>query len=113
MRIRTDTIADVAVLRPEGRITIGGSDFALRREFDAAWSRGFRKFLLDLTQVSFTDSSGVGEIVACWTKATKANGALALLLATSGKLREHLKIQTLDQYIPTFYDEAEAIASLH
>ncbi|MCB1051612.1 MAG: STAS domain-containing protein [Acidobacteria bacterium] len=69
---------DVAILKLHGKITIGEGDVMLRKHLDEIVERGFKKIIFDLKDVSYMDSSGVGELVACYTTVTNRDGQLRL-----------------------------------
>jgi anti-sigma B factor antagonist len=69
---------DVAVLKLQGKITIGEGDVLLRKNLDEILGRGHKKIIFDMKDVSYMDSSGVGELVACYTTVTNREGQLRL-----------------------------------
>ena len=70
---------DVRVIVLAGKITIGTGDVKLRELISTALDDGKTKILVDLAGVTAIDSSGIGEMVACYTTVTKRDGQLKLL----------------------------------
>ncbi|GAB4237918.1 MAG: STAS domain-containing protein [Acidobacteriota bacterium] len=110
MRIETRTVGDVTILDLHGKITIGESSIELRKHVRDLLQAGRKKILLNLGDVSYVDSSGIGELVSAYTTVTNAGGQLKLLNLTK-KLRELLAITKLLTVFETFDDEAKAVAS--
>lgn len=110
MRIETRTVGDVTILDLHGKITIGESSIELRQHVRDLLQAGRKKILLNLGDVSYVDSSGIGELVSAYTTVTNAGGQLKLLNLTK-KLRELLAITKLLTVFETFDDEAKAVAS--
>jgi len=69
---------DVAVLKLQGKITIGEGDVLLRKNLEQILSKGFSKIIFDMKDVTYMDSSGVGELVACYTTVTNREAQLRL-----------------------------------
>ena len=67
--------------------------------------------LLNLTQVSYVDSTGIGEIVGAYTRVTRAGGRLNLF-GVSPRIQELLDTTNLDTIIASFPDEPAALAAL-
>ncbi|MDR2697650.1 MAG: STAS domain-containing protein, partial [Holophagales bacterium] len=61
------TNGDVLILYPEGKITFGDGDQELGEAVRTELERGVRKIVIDFSKVSYLDSSGVGELVGCYT----------------------------------------------
>jgi anti-sigma B factor antagonist len=101
---------DVRIIKLSGKITIGAGDVKIRELIDQALADGKKYILLDLAGVSTIDSSGIGEMVACYTTVTKQGGQLKLL-RLSPKINDILQVTQLITVFDVFDDEAEAIAS--
>jgi anti-sigma B factor antagonist len=102
----------VTILAFEGPLTIGAGDLTLRDTIKEALDEGARKLLVDLSHASKIDSSGIGELVAAYARATN-RGAKLKLLHLSPKLKDLLTITQLIKVFEIFEDESEAIASFH
>jgi anti-sigma B factor antagonist len=101
---------DVRVIELAGKITIGTGDVKIRELISGALDEGKTKILLDLAGVTAIDSSGIGEMVACYTTVTKRDGQLKLL-RLSPKINDILQVTQLITVFDVFDDEAEAKAS--
>ncbi len=101
---------DVTVLDLGGRITIGEGNVSLRGAIKRLVEGGRKKILLNLAQIGYVDSSGVGELVAGYTTIKREGGQLKLLNLT-GKIRDLLAITKLLTVFETYDTESEAIQS--
>jgi anti-sigma B factor antagonist len=102
--------ADARVIALSGKITIGSGDVKLRELITAALDADKRKIVLDLREVSAIDSSGIGEMVACYTTVTKRGGQLKLL-HLSPKINDILQVTQLITVFDVLDSEEEALAS--
>ena len=71
---------------------------------------GHQKLLLNLEKVSYMDSAGIGELVACYKRAKEKEGTVKLL-NPSGKVYDLLQLTKLEEVFETFRDEKEALVS--
>jgi anti-sigma B factor antagonist len=111
MKITTRDAGDVRILDISGKITLGEGTAALRNEVRNALKDGHKKILLNLSDVAYVDSSGIGELVSCYTTTVNQGGQLKLLNLTK-KLQELLAItKLLTVFGHTYTDEREAVAS--
>jgi anti-anti-sigma factor len=101
---------DVTVVDLTGRCTLGEATELLDRELKKLLDGGCRKLLLNLTQLSQIDSTGVSTIVATYVSLRRLKGEVKLLHPT-GRVQTVLEITHMLQVIPNFADEATAIAS--
>jgi anti-anti-sigma factor len=97
----------VCIMRVKGKITFGPNVEQLRGRFEALLDAGHNQFVLDLTQVPWMDSAGLGELVACHKRMLAAGGIFKLVL--TGKLREW--ITQLRLPIEVYAGEEEALAA--
>ena len=79
--VQTDTrqVSDVTVIDVSGRITIGEGSSLIRESMRDLVAKGNKKILLNLGEVSYMDSTGIGELVAGFTSVTNAGGTVKLL----------------------------------
>jgi len=110
MHIEVRQAKEVMILDLKGRLTAGLGDQILRDAIDELLAEGRRRILLNLSEVSFLDSAGVGELVAGLKTARRFEAELKLL-----NVGERV-YSTLDmaRLLPTFEiynDESEAVAS--
>jgi anti-sigma B factor antagonist len=110
MKIDERTVGDVVVLDLHGKILIGEGDDALREAVNRLADSGKTKILLNLADVPYVDSAGLGEIVRCYTTVSKKGGKLKLLNLTA-KIRDLLAITKLLTVFETYDSEADAIKS--
>jgi anti-anti-sigma factor len=78
MKMTTRTHNDVTILYPEGKITLGDGDQELGEAVRTALEQGGRKVLINFSKVSYLDSSGVGELVGCYTSIKNKGGELKI-----------------------------------
>jgi len=102
---------DVTILDLRGRATIGdGESELLRSHLRELIAKGVRKFLLNLTDLSQIDSSGLSIIAKTYVSLRDQGGDLKLL-HPGGRTLDVLKVLHLLEMIPTFEDENQALAS--
>jgi anti-sigma B factor antagonist len=106
----TREVSGVTVIDVSGRITLGESNMALREQVNKAIDAGSKSILLNLAELNYMDSSGVGTLVGCYTSAQNRNAKLKLLNLTK-KMTELLAITKLLTVFDTFDDEQKAVSS--
>ena len=110
MKIVERTVDDVVILELHGKILIGEGDDALRDAVTRVVDSGKTKILLNLEDVPYVDSAGLGEIVRCYTTVSRKNGKLKLINLTK-KIKDLLSITKLLTVFETYESEPEAIKS--
>jgi anti-sigma B factor antagonist len=110
MNIKARAVNDVTVLDVSGKITLGEGTQALRGEIRKLLDEGHKKILLNLGEVSYVDSSGIGELVSAYTTTSNKGGSLKLLNLTK-KLQELLSITKLLTVFDVHDDEQKALSS--
>jgi anti-sigma B factor antagonist len=110
MKSRIRDVGDTRVIELSGKITIGAGDVKLRELIDQALEEGKNNVILDLGGVTAIDSSGIGEMVACYTTVTKRGGQLKLM-HLSPKITDILQVTQLITVFDVFDDEREALGS--
>lgn len=110
MKIRTQIADDVVIVRVSGNIVIGEGDVMLKDRIVSILEDEYRKIILDLAEVKYMDSSGIGELVNCHTTVKKRGGEMKLLNLTK-KIREILTITKLLMVFDHYVNEEEAIQS--
>jgi anti-sigma B factor antagonist len=110
MNIKARAVNDVTVLDVSGKITLGEGTQALRGEIRKLLDEGHKKILLNLGDVSYVDSSGIGELVSAYTTTSNKGGSLKLLNLTK-KLQELLSITKLLTVFDVHDDEQKALSS--
>lgn len=101
---------DVTILDMSGKVTIGEGSVALRNTIRRLLGEGKKNILLNLGEVGYVDSSGIGELVSSFSAVSKEGGTLKLLNLTQ-KIQDLLAITKLLTVFDTFDDEGEALAS--
>lgn len=110
MKIESRTVGDVHVLDCSGKITLGEGTMAIRNTVREVVKNGGKKIILNLSDVNYIDSSGIGELVSTYTTVTNAGGQLKLLNLTK-KIQELLSITKLLTVFSVYQSEQDAIAS--
>ena len=110
MKATTRNVDGIEIIALQGKITIGSGDTQLREVIANAVSAGKTNVLLDLSQVTTIDSSGIGELVGSYTTVTNRGGKLKLLHLPA-KLNELLHVTQLITVFEVYEDEKEAVAS--
>jgi anti-sigma B factor antagonist len=103
-------VGDVTVVDVAGRITLGEGSSALRDLLREMVSKGNKHILLNLGEVSYIDSSGIGELVSGFTTVTNSGGQLKLLNLNK-RVKDLLQITKLYTVFDVHEDEASAIRS--
>ena len=111
MVLKARRLDDVVILDLSGRITMGEGTLVLRNNIQKLLAEGDRKFLLNLTDVDYIDSSGLGELVTSFTTVRNQNGELKLLNLTR-RVQDLLQITKLLTVFESFNSEAEALKTL-
>jgi anti-sigma B factor antagonist len=110
MKANTRKIEGVNIIDLSGRITIGEGTVVLRDAVRNLLQRHEKNILLNLADVSYIDSSGIGELVSSFTTLSSQGGKLKLLKLTK-KVHDLLSITKLLTVFEVFNDEAKAIQS--
>ena len=110
MQIQERVVGDVTVLDLNGKITLGEGDERLKDTIASLVAGGRRKVLLNLENVPYVDSAGLGVIVGTYTTITRQGGALKLLKLTK-RIEDLLAITKLLTVFETFDDETDAVRS--
>src|SRR5262249_45136628 len=110
MKIDTRTVGDVTILDCSGKITLGEGTMAVRNSVREALKNGQKKILLNLGDVNYIDSSGIGKLVSSFTTVSNQGGSLKLLNLTK-KIQELLAITKLLTVFQVFDSEQAAVAS--
>jgi anti-sigma B factor antagonist len=103
-------VGDVTVIDAVGRITLGEGSSSFRDTVRDLVAKGDKKLLLNLADVSYIDSSGIGELVSAFTTVTNQGGHLKLLQLTK-RIQDLLQITKLYTVFEVHDDEATAIRS--
>lgn len=110
MKVNTRQVDGVTILDLSGRITLGEGSVQLRDAVRDLLAKGSKLILLNLADVNYIDSSGIGELVSAYTTVRNQGGELKLLNLTK-KVHDLLQITKLYTVFDVKDDEASAIAS--
>ncbi len=110
VKLTSRQVGDVTVIDAGGRITLGEGASAFRDIIRDMSAKGNKKLLLNLGEVSYIDSSGIGEMVSGFTTVTN-NGGQLKLLGLSKRVKDLLQITKLYTVFEVYDDEAEAVRS--
>ena len=110
MELEERRVEDVVVLDLSGRLTLGDDSTRLKDKINSLIHQGSKNILLNLGEVSYIDSGGLGQLVASFTGVRRENGQLKLF--NVGKRSKDLLAMTkLLMVFDTYDSEAEAVAS--
>jgi anti-sigma B factor antagonist len=110
VKLMTRQVGDVSVVDVAGRITLGEGSSALRDALRDMINKNQKKILLNLGEVNYIDSSGIGELVSGFTTVTNSGGQLKLLNLNK-RVKDLLQITKLYTVFDVHEDEAGAIRS--
>ncbi|HEY3092691.1 MAG TPA: STAS domain-containing protein [Vicinamibacterales bacterium] len=110
MQIEERSAGDVTVLDLKGKMTLGEGDELLKDKINSLLQQGRRKVVLNLEEVPYIDSAGLGQIVGGYTTVTRQGGSLKLLNLTK-RITDLLSITKLLTVFETYENEADAVRS--
>ena len=110
VKMTTRQVGDVTVIDAAGRITLGEGASTFRDTIRSLGTAGHKKMLLNLGEVSYIDSSGIGELVSGFTTVANKGGTLKLLNLTK-RVKDLLQITKLYTVFDVHEDEAHAVRS--
>ncbi|GAB4404825.1 MAG: STAS domain-containing protein [Bryobacter sp.] len=110
--LNTRQVGDVTVIDAAGRITLGEGSSTFRDSIKDLVAKENKKILLNLSEVNYIDSSGIGELVSGFTTVSNSGGKLKLLGLTK-RVQDLLQITKLYTVFEVFDDEATALSSFN
>ena len=110
MQIEERVVNNVTILDLKGKITLGEGDEALKDKINSLILQGQKRILLNLADVPYIDSAGLGEIVRTYTTVSRQGGQLKLVNLTK-RITDLLAITKLLTVFETFDTEREALQS--
>jgi anti-sigma B factor antagonist len=110
MDIREIAVDGVTVLHLSGKIVLGEGEVQIRNRIKDLLADGQRKILLDLADVSYIDSAGLGTLISSFATVKREQGQLKLANLTN-RVQDLLAITKLITVFDTYDSEAEALAS--
>jgi anti-sigma B factor antagonist len=110
MQIEERVVDDVTILDLKGKITLGEGDEALKDKVNSLALQNRKRILLNLGEVPYIDSAGLGEIVRTYTTISRQGGQLKLVNLTK-RITDLLSITKLLTVFETFDSESDALQS--
>src|SRR3984957_19446310 len=110
MKVATRQVDGVTILDLSGRITLGEGSVTLRDAVHDIVGKGSKHILLNLENISYIDSSGIGELVSAFTSVRNSGGELKLLNLTK-KVHDLLQITKLYTVFDVKDEQASATSS--
>ena len=110
MKIEERALENVVILDLKGKLTIGEGDELLKGTIQKLMDQGHSNLLLNLEDVPYVDSAGLGEIVRTYTTVSRQGGSLKLVNLTK-RITDLLAITKLLTVFDTFESEADAVSS--
>jgi anti-sigma B factor antagonist len=111
LSLKNRKVEDVSILDLSGKLTIGEPVLLLRDTLRTQINDGTKRFILNLGEVSYIDSSGLGELVSTYTTIRNKGGDVKLLKLTS-KTKDLLQMTKLLTVFDVYDDETKAISVL-
>ncbi len=109
-KVKVRHSGDIAILDLAGRITLGDGSGLVRNTIKDLVAAGSRKILINLHDVTYLDSAGLGELVGSYATVTNLGGQVKLL-HPQGKVSDMLTVTKLYTIFASYTDEGEALAS--
>ena len=111
MKLSTRQVDGVTIVDCSGRITLGEGSVMMRDTVRDLLAKGNKKIVLNLGEVNYIDSSGIGELVSAYTTTKNQGGELKLLHLTK-KVHDLLQITKLYTVFEIYDSEYEAFRAL-
>lgn len=112
MDIKERVVGGVSILDLSGKIVLGEGDVQVKDRIKDLLGDGQRRILLNLAEVNYIDSAGLGTLIGSYTTAKRDGGSLKLVNLTK-RIKDLLAITKLITVFETFENEAEALASFN
>lgn len=110
MQIEERTVGTVTILDLKGKLALGSGDTLLKDKVRSLLQQGRGDIVLNLAEVPYIDSAGIGEIASAYASASRDGGHLKLINLTK-RIHDLLVITKLVTLLETFDTEAEAVRS--
>ncbi len=110
MDIKERVVGGVSILDLSGKVVRGEGDLQVKERIKDLLADGQRKILLNLAEVTYIDSAGLGSLISSYTTARREGGSLKLVNLTK-RIQDLLAITKLITVFETFEGEADALAS--
>jgi anti-sigma B factor antagonist len=112
LKVTSRTVGDVLILDLSGMITLGEGCVVMRDSIKLAVDKGQKKILLNVADIRYIDSSGIGELVSAYTR-VKIQGGEMKLLSLTRKVHDLLQITKLYTVFDVCSDESQALAAFN
>jgi anti-sigma B factor antagonist len=110
LKLNSREVKDIVIIDVSGRLMMGESVSQIRDEIHDQSGQGARKILLNLAEVTYIDSAGLGELTASYTSMKNRGGQLKLLSLTK-RVHDLMQITKLYTVFDVYDDEKTALAS--
>jgi anti-sigma B factor antagonist len=110
MQIDERTVGQVTILDLKGKLTLGDGDSLLKDKVQSLLLQGRKHFLLNLGEVPYIDSAGIGQIVSSFATVGRQGGRMKLVNLTK-RIHDLLVITKLVTVFETFSTESDAVRS--
>jgi anti-sigma B factor antagonist len=110
MDIKERVVEGVSILDLSGKIVLGEGDLQVRDRIKDLLADGQRRMLLNLAEVAYIDSAGLGGLISAYTTTKREGGQLKLVNLTK-RIQDLLAITKLITVFETFDSEKDALAS--
>ena len=110
LQINTKMVGEVVVVQLVGRLTLGDETGRLRSVIADLVKKGYIKLLLNLEQLEYADSAGLGELVGVFTTVRNAGGAMKLV-SVGGRALDLLQLTRLATLFEFFDSESAALVT--
>lgn len=110
LKLNTREVNGIILIDLTGQITIGEASAAIRDEIRDQLGQKFNRIILNLANVTYIDSAGLGELTAAYTSVKNRGGVLKLLSLTN-RVRDLMQITKLYTVFDVFDNEKAALAS--
>jgi anti-sigma B factor antagonist len=110
LKAEVRTVGQVAIVDLAGRITLGEGSGLVRNTIKDLVTAGQKFILINVKDVSYIDSAGLGELVGAYASIANAGGSIKLLHVQS-RVHDLLQVTKLYTVFPVFEDEAAALGS--
>ncbi len=111
MKIHERDVNGVHIIAPQGKVTLGDGDQELGEAVRQCLEQGHRKIIIDFTKVSVLDSSGLGELVGCYTSIKNRQGVLRIC-GLNSRIFNLMQMTSLHSVFEVKDTEAEALAGM-
>ena len=110
MDIKERVVGGVSILDLSGKVVLGEGDLQVKERIKDLLADGQRRILLNLAEVNYIDSAGLGSLISAYTTSKREGGSLKLVNLTK-RIKDLLAITKLITVFETFDNESEALAS--